>query len=212
MVPGAILAALMVSAVSYERAAATPEAPECQGVAATIWGKSGTINGTSERDVIVGSDLNDTINGNSGDDTIFGEGGDDTVAGDAGNDEVWGDWGPHVEPVDVSCLGDCESNDDKVTGGTGSDLLVDFKGWNDMDGGAGSDDIHGKGVVKGGSGNDYIRGSYHDDILQGNSGNDDLRDGGGNDAFNGGSGRDDCDDVSDATSVVSCEEFEENVP
>ena len=54
---------------------------------------SGTINGTSNNDLIIGSSGNDVIDGKGGDDCIIGAGGTDTINGGSGTDICVGDGG-----------------------------------------------------------------------------------------------------------------------
>jgi hypothetical protein len=76
----------------------------CYGVQATILG-SGTIQGTSENDVIVGSSGTDYIYGGGGNDRICGLGGPDTLRGEGGADRLFGGDGW-----------------DQLSGGSGTDI------------------------------------------------------------------------------------------
>lgn len=174
---GLMLAAFMSTALSTAGVSAGQEVPHCQGYRATIWGKSGTINGTSRRDVIVGSEGDDVIKGNGGNDVICGNGGDDTingnsgndlieggigsdyVAGDAGDDTLRGFINPGIN-FDVTDEGITPGADDTVLGGSGDDLLIDFWGWNHLDGGSGNDWVFGQGELFGNANNDIVSSNF----------------------------------------------------
>jgi Ca2+-binding RTX toxin-like protein len=229
---GLMLAAFMSTAVSPARVSAGEETPSCQGYTATIYNDNdGTINGTSKRDVIVGSDGDDVIKGNGGDDVICGEGGNDTingnsgndwaeggigsdyVAGDAGNDTLRGFINPGLN-FDVSDEGITPGADDTVLGGSGKDLLIDFWGWNLLDGGSGDDWVFGQGDLFGNANNDIVSSNFgyfwwlvyesgdDDDDARSTGvcdlGDDDCGETGSN--LDGGSGRDLCEEPG-----ISCE-------
>ena len=82
-------------------------APTCHGLTATIVGnaRANDIDGTPDRDVIVGRGGNDDIEGKGGNDVICGNRGADDLEGDRGNDRLYG--GP---------------GHDEAEGGPGSDL------------------------------------------------------------------------------------------
>jgi Ca2+-binding RTX toxin-like protein len=217
---GVMLAAFMAAAVSPARVSAgTPNTPHCQGYTATIWGDNdGTINGTSKRDVIVGSNGDDVIKGNGGDDVICGGGGDDIINGNSGNDLIEGGVGSDyvagdsgddtlrgfINPginFDVTDEGISPGADDTVLGGSGKDLLIDFWGWNHLDGGSGDDWVFGQGDLFGNANNDIVSSNFdYFWWLVYESGDDDARssgvcnlgDGCGNPGSNldGGSGND----------------------
>ncbi|MEX2236307.1 MAG: Ig-like domain-containing protein [Dehalococcoidia bacterium] len=97
--------------------------PRCRGLEATIFGKTGTINGTGGNDVIVGSSAVDTIDGRGGADTICGGGGNDVIKGGTAADTLDGGGG----------------NDD-LAGGSGSDTLFGNAGNDHLSGGTSSGD------------------------------------------------------------------------
>jgi hypothetical protein len=143
----------------------------CFGEDATIEG-SGTISGTPEDDVIVGSSGADVIKGNGGDDIICAGGGDDTVNGNSGNDLIFG-----------------EAGSDTLAGDAGDDVLV-----GDADSAAVSEDA---GLIVGWQG--YLPGfgdcanaqpGFGTDRLTGGSGDDRLFDVCGNNTADGGQGSD----------------------
>ena len=89
---------------------------------------SGTLNGSSGNDLILGGAAADTIRGSDpaagsgdGDDCILGGGGADTIYGDA---TLWGLWG---------------SGDDILFGGNGDDAIYGDGAW----GGSGADVCYG---------------------------------------------------------------------
>lgn len=83
--------------------------------------------------------------------------------------------------------------DDTLSGGSGNDRLRGDEGADTIDGGAGNDRARGgKGddTINGGDGNDRLRGDAGDDIVNGEAGNDRVRGGGGEDTVTGGDGDD----------------------
>jgi Ca2+-binding RTX toxin-like protein len=89
-----------------------------------------SINGTEGDDNLAGTDGNDTINGLGGDDFLRGQGGSDLIFGGEGNDELIIDAG-----------------DDALIGGDGNDRFrwredSDPAGFDRIDGGAGTDELH----------------------------------------------------------------------
>src|SRR5260221_2445651 len=105
---------------------------------------------------------------------IFGQGGNDTISVDEAN-------GPMPAVNIFGCDGD-----DKITGGSGNDLLFGQAGNDTINGGAGND------FLFGGDGNDTLDGGTGDDQLFGGAGNDTMiwNPGGGTDLFEGGDGID----------------------
>ncbi len=90
---------------------------ECSGVNVTNKiQNSGTFNGTSGNDLMLGSNLADTIDGSGGQDCILGGGNNDTLRGSGGDDVLLG--GP---------------GDDYLSGGAGTDVCY---------GGPGNDTFH----------------------------------------------------------------------
>ncbi|MBJ3774418.1 DUF4214 domain-containing protein [Acuticoccus mangrovi] len=109
-----------------------------------------TLEGSSARDVYVGTPADDSINGRSNDDRLFGGDGDDSINGFDGNDFM--------------------------DGGPGDDFLIGGDGMNTVLGGAGDDVVSGAleggSRLDGGDGNDYISGSLDDDWITGGNGDD----------------------------------------
>jgi Ca2+-binding RTX toxin-like protein len=183
MVTSLLLATLAFTTASIERVGATEnDVPYCEGYLATIWEEEEAdddsdgayLVGTSSRDVIVGTDGpdvikgnggndiicgldgDDKINGNSGNDTIVAGVGNDKSYGDSGNDTIWGafSFGSQIRSFEEN--GEGPPWDDLILGGSGNDVLIDFFGWNDMDGGSGNDTLFGRGWLKGNSNNDTV--------------------------------------------------------
>jgi Ca2+-binding RTX toxin-like protein len=140
-------------------------------------------------------DLPATITGNRGNDTLVGGSGDDSISGDEGNDSIDGGLGS-----------------DELHGGIGYDTItyasrtnavtinLDNK-WNDGESREWDNVSSDFEVLKGGAGDDYLRGSIAanvlwgyagNDTLDGNSGNDKLYGGDDNDTLIGGAGADTC--------------------
>ena len=154
---------------------------------------SETITGTEDGELIICADGNDDVRALGGDDTI--ECGDE---GDTGNKNV--DAGAGDD--DVSCDG---TGDDDVDGGAGHDEVVCGAGDDELRGGKGRDRlISTKGndmlyggaerdVLFGGGGADGLYGGALRDVLSGGRGGDTLLGQGGRDAFRAGPGRDGCD-------------------
>jgi Tol biopolymer transport system component len=97
-------------------------AATCMGLQADNEVAGGLIEGTANRDVLVGSAGANTIRGFGGDDVICGRGGQDTAVGGAGNDSLLGQGG-----------------EDTLRGGAGRDDLVGGKGSDSCAGGSGTD-------------------------------------------------------------------------
>lgn len=137
-------------------AGAAEAAPTCKGVTATIWVNSsniivggddagetytGSLEGTSDNDVIVGTPGNDSIDGGTGDDLVCGGSGNDDIDGGIGDDDLCGDGG-----------------NDTMDGGIGDDDMCGDDGNDEMDGGIGEDEIDG------GAGTDTLDGEIGEDV------------------------------------------------
>lgn len=92
------------------------------------------INGSDQRDIILGGAGNDTINGNAGDDWINGGSGNDTINGNGGLDLIYGS-------DDDDVLTGAEQNDD-IYGGAGNDTLRGMGGYDRLYGGDGDDTLY----------------------------------------------------------------------
>jgi Ca2+-binding RTX toxin-like protein len=99
------------------------------------------IFGTSQDDVLRGTDGADIIYGFAGNDTVYANSGDDLVFGGSGRDVLFG-----------------ESGDDQLFGGTGSDVLDGGFGNDQLFGGTGDD------VLQGSQGNDLLDGGAGIDV------------------------------------------------
>jgi Ca2+-binding RTX toxin-like protein len=155
-----------------------------------------------EDDSLHGTDSNDRIEGLTGDDFLSGGRGDDIINGGIGNDGALGGFG------NDTIRGD-EGNDilmggygrDVIDGGSGDDLIVGFqeeatfymslqrKTFGALDPNAYDQESSGN-VLKGGTGNDTIKGSDGDDVIDGGADNDKLLGGSGDDTIQGGTGND----------------------
>lgn len=188
----AILGSTMLVTVGIFVVSFAAVTPQCDGIDATIWVDAGmlqpanvpyigTINGTGNGDVIVGSTGADIINGNGGDDLICGDNGKDDINGGQGDDTIFGQGGK-----------------DTINGGSGNDTI---------EGGGKADTIYGSSgddFIKGNGGADIICGNSGNDDLKGNGGNDKIDANGGMDEINGNNGTDICLDGDVSTS--NCED------
>lgn len=113
----------------------------------TCGGRSVTIFGTSDDDVITGTEGKDVIYAMGGDDVIYAMGGDDMVCGGSGDDQIWLDAGR-----DIAYAGD---GADTIYAGSGDDFVNGEEGDDTIYGGAGKDRLYGKegdDVIYGGCG------------------------------------------------------------
>jgi Ca2+-binding RTX toxin-like protein len=170
------------------------------------------IIGTSEDDILPGTDGSDRIFGLEGDDLITsffsddyidaGEGndyidaggGNDVVDGGLGSDLILGDYNHNANP-DTSAIGNDTLNggSDYLFGQHGEDILNGDGGNDFLYGGDGNDTLNGgtgKDIAEGGNGNDQINGDAGSDKLSGNDGDDQLNGGTGRDILFGGRGND----------------------
>ncbi|MBW6505963.1 MAG: calcium-binding protein [Rhodobacteraceae bacterium] len=100
------------------------------------------LDGGPGNDLLQGGSGADVLLGGDGDDSLQGGAGADTLSGGLGSDELFGDGGSDVligvVPDRVTGLGDFDTGQDLLNGGSGDDLLV--LGSNDFgNGGEGSD-------------------------------------------------------------------------
>lgn len=113
-------------------------------------GPNPMLDGGDGIDSICGSPQRDTIRGGPGGDILRGLGGPDTISGDAGRDLIFGEGGPNATAVCGPAAGSGASQRD------------------DLDGGAGDDELHGgpdRDRINGGSGKDELFGEAANDTL-----------------------------------------------
>jgi Ca2+-binding RTX toxin-like protein len=134
------------------------------------------LNGTEDKDLILGKNGNNIVNAYGGDDVIFEDGGNDIIYAGDGNDVVYSG--------DDNDLAFGEAGNDIVYAGKGDDIVL---------AGDGNDVVFadlGNDIVFGDEGNDFISGGFGNDVLSGDTGNDELYGESGNDALFGGDGDD----------------------
>ncbi|TAN71372.1 MAG: hypothetical protein EPN17_01675 [Methylobacter sp.] len=156
-----------------------------------LGGGNDQIDSGAGNDVVDGGQGNDVIDAGTGDDLLKGGDGNDNVNGGSGADEMLGG-------VGVDTLSGGEGND-VIEGGDATDTSN-----NKLDGGTGNDTVTGAGgsdtvtggtghdSVDGGAGNDKIVGGTDNvgDSIDGGTGNDVITDAGGADSIDGGTGND----------------------
>jgi hypothetical protein len=175
------------------------EQSSCVGRTPTMVGteQADVINGTEADDVIVAGGGGDQVSGLGGNDVICGGSGDDTIQGGDGTDVVTGQQGDDFVDGGVpGCCGPGNSGDDIVRGEQGRDQLhaSDF-GNNTLEGGEDNDVLHGwqgNDTLEGGDGEDALDSFIGNDTLRGGNGDDQLDGGAGTDFLDGGPGRDSC--------------------
>ena len=158
------------------------------------------IAGGSGNDALTGDDAANRLVGNLGNDTLSGAGGNDTLNGGEGNDWLEGGSGDDVlnggagfdralfsgataVTVNLGIVGLQDTGPgtvtlidiERVTSGSGNDLLIGNALANRLNGGMGDD------TIRGGAGNDTVNGADGDDVLTGGEGNDLVVGGAGND-------------------------------
>jgi Ca2+-binding RTX toxin-like protein len=180
-----------------------------------------TIRGSSSFNTLSGGDGNDIIDGRGGRDYLYGQQGDDLLIGGDGIDDLYGgadndelqggngndllDGGKGVDTADYGYTSTGVSV--SLTFGTAYVFSTDqdtLKGIENVRGGTGDDSIRGNGtanLLEGGNGQDTLSGLAGNDTLLGGNGNDTLNGGAGNDILAGGSGTDMA-DYSDEFSAV----------
>ncbi len=134
------------------------------------------LEGTADKDLILGKNGNNIIKAYEGDDVIFEDGGNDIIDAGDGNDIVYSG-----------------ADNDLVMGGNGDDMIYAGLGSDVVFGGDGHDAIFAEGgndVVFGGAGNDLIAGGWGNDVLSGDDGDDQIYGEAGNDALFGRDGND----------------------
>jgi len=142
---------------------------------------TGTLNGTTDDDVIVGTSGRDTINGNGGNDTICAGDEKDTITTGSGND--WIDAGAGGDTIDAG------DGSNTVYGGADNDGITTGSGNDWIDGGAGNDTIdagEGSNTVYGGADIDGITTGSGNDTIDAGDGGDTIHAGEGNNTVQGG--------------------------
>ena len=143
------------------------------------------MDGTWDRDLMLGEGGHDRLEGHENDDQIHGGWGNDKLFGGSGNDKLVGDEGRD------KLMG--EDGDDHAYGGEGNDVALGGRGDDTIEGGAGRDKLvggQGHDSLMGDAGRDVIKGDGGDDEIDGGSGRDLLIGGWGEDVILGGDGRD----------------------
>jgi len=157
------------------------------------------IRGGSSKDIIYGGLGQDKINGGNGQDRILGAKGKDKLFGEEGNDFLSGGKGHDV--MDAGVGNDLLTGglgNDKLIGGSGRDTAIFGSGNNKIDlalterqeTGEGRDLFSSIENVKGGDGDDLIRGNSLNNYLYGENDNDRLFGRDGKDRLYGESGND----------------------
>ena len=111
------------------------------------------LNGTNHNDVIFGFRGDDEISAGHGNDTVFAGRGDDLVDGGKGNDNLYGESGNDG-------LAGGDGNDD-LNGGSGRDFLVGGAGRDELTGGRGPDTF----VMRTGTGVDTVTDLHSNDTI-----------------------------------------------
>ena len=172
----------------------------------TVFGTNGddVLTGTGGDDVICARAGDDVVRGRGGDDVLFGGPGRDRLEGGRGDDDLRGVWGAdRLEggPGDDELQGGL--GPDRMSGGSGRDLAdysVRRRAVRVTIGG-GSDGLPDEGDdvrpdverLRGGDGDDRLRGNGDANGLAGGPGDDELDGRGGQDRLDGGSGGDELD-------------------
>lgn len=148
---------------------------------------------------VVGSRHDDTLTGDAADNVLHGGAGDDRLAGGGGGDVVCAGDGDDVVVV-LARMGAGDDGDDVYDAGDGVDTLdlgalieaviADFDECYVEGGEIGRDTIRSFEIVRGGAGDDELRGGRDSDILHGAAGDDRLRGRAGDDILVGGAGAD----------------------
>ena len=184
-----------------------------------LYGQGGndTLYGWTGNDMLQGGDGNDTLTGGMGDDYYIGGDGDDTFIvegkvsdslscfyGDSGTDTIQvnaANWRYDVNmfsSATFSVEAIILASPGSIYTGTSSDLVWDFHGITltnvqSIKGGGGNDSIRGTArddTIYGRGGTDYIDGAEGDDLLYGGAAEDVLMGGDGNDQLYGQGGAD----------------------
>ncbi len=143
------------------------------------FGKQATIVGTRAADRIEGTPHDDVIVALADTDFVAAGGGNDLICLGAGGRPYRSD----------QALG--QAGRDRISGGSGWNVLYGNEGADFLIGGDDGDVLHGSegnDVVRGGRQRDYIDGDAGDDVLRGQRGSDEIGGGPGDDVVDGGAG------------------------
>lgn len=152
-------------------------------------GRNNNMEGTPDRDILIGQSKNDRLRGKgcsdqlegkAGRDTLFGGQFGDTLMGGLNDDTVNGN-----EDDDMLNAG---MGNDRANGGAGNDRIYARKGKDRVDGKWGNDRIFGeKGddKLKGGANQDHLEGRQNNDVVEGGNGDDVIYGNLGNDKLYG---------------------------
>jgi Ca2+-binding RTX toxin-like protein len=173
-----------------------------QGEGDNVLGDVEDLSGGSDNDILVGGGGDGLIEGGRGDDILDGGSGADTLLGGGGRDVASYAGRSAGVLVDLAVGGgdgqpgendDIRPDVEEVQGGGGSDTLHGDGGAKSLFGGPGDDFIDARdGVdqVGGGPGNDDLEGGEGADVVRGEDGNDRLKGEFGDDILDGGAGDD----------------------
>jgi Ca2+-binding RTX toxin-like protein len=154
--------------------------------------RAAVITGTSDRDLLIGTQLAERLEGSDGNDDLFGREGDDTLDGGDGADEI--DGGEGFDTVDYSgstfgvradlvsrlgqggfAQGDLLTSIEGVIGSDFEDQLFGGAEANTLEGGDAADLLDGRAgadTLLGGEGDDTLIGGEGADVLDGGAGID----------------------------------------
>ena len=176
--------------------------PRCDGKPATVDMTVDSSRPTTGNDIIAATEGDDVIDGLGGNDTICGLGGNDQIGGGPGNDVMIP--GPGDDVMNGGSGTDTLSYRDLKTSASSIYFDLNTTGYQDT-WSSGYDKATYVENVTGGSGNDYIYGTYSNNVLSGGAGNDRLYGYGGDDRVDGSAGTDYCDGGSGYDTWLSCE-------
>lgn len=170
------------------------------------------IDGGAGNDVLVGGAMSDALIGGAGIDKLIAGGGDDHLYADGLDTRIHGGSGNDYLQMNLTGSSTDVSfsiADPSVVQHYGNTTLVGIErldffggaGAYNITGGALNDILNGSGTLRGGGGNDQVRGYDGSDTLDGDAGNDQIFGGAGSDVIHGGIGDDQLDGGTDADSI-----------